>query len=104
MLNIMSFNESVKKEIIFKNKRNPNLIIRVQKLPNGRIESIENKSNFRFPFKVGQLINRNIENWACNNNFYIDGKDPCGEKKIFGVRTKDVSKGHEWRHIFPNKF
>ena len=34
----------------------------------------------------------------------MDGKDTCPEKKIFGVRAKDVPQGHEWRHIFPNKF
>ena len=28
----------------------------------------------------------------------MDGKDTCPEKKIFGVRAKDVPQGHEWRH------
>ena len=58
----------------------------------------------RFPFSVGQLLQRNVEVWACNNNFLMDDKDTCPEKKIFGVKPSDVPKGHEWRTIYPNKF
>jgi hypothetical protein len=47
---------------------------------------------------------RSIETWACNNGFKIDGKDPCPEKKIFGIRAKDIPQGHELRMLFPNKF
>ena len=72
--------------------------------PDRRISEIENKTGIRFPFVVGQPLNRNIEVWACNNNFLIDGQDTCPEKKIFGVRSSDVPQGHEWRHIFPHKF
>jgi hypothetical protein len=96
--------ESIGTEIVFKGKRNPNLVIMVKKGPDGRITSIVNKSGIRFPFQIGQLFQRNIETWACNNNFYMDGKDTCPEKKIFGVRASDVPKGHEWRHIYPNRF
>jgi hypothetical protein len=90
--------------IIFTNKRNPRLVITIQLDPKRRISEIENKTGIRFPFSVGQPLNRNIEVWACNNNFLMDGKDTCPEKKIFGVRASDVPQGHEWRHIFPNKF
>lgn len=93
-----------KNEIIFTGKRNPRLSIIVKISPDRRISEIENKTGIRFPFVVGQPLNRNIEVWACNNNFLMDGKDTCPEKKIFGVRSSDVPKGHEWRHIFPNKF
>ncbi len=96
--------ESVETEIVFKGKRNPNLVIMVKKGTDGRIAAIVNKSGIRFPFQVGQLLQRNIETWACNNNFYMDGKDTCPEKKIFGVKAKDVPQGHEWRTVFPNKF
>lgn len=95
---------SYEKKVIFTNKRNTNLIITVTKTPDGRITSIENTTGIRFPFSVGQFMQRNVETWACNNNFLMDGKDTCPEKKIFGVRTKDVPQGHEWRFIFPNKF
>ena len=91
------------REINFTHKRNPRLQIRIT-VSGGRISNIENDSSIRFPFVVGQGLNRNIEVWACNNNFLMDGKDTCPEKKIFGVRAKDVPQGHEWRHIFPNKF
>jgi hypothetical protein len=90
--------------ITFTNKRNPRLVITIQLDTKRRISEIENKTGIRFPFSVGQLLNRNIEVWACNNNFLMDGKDTCPEKKIFGVRASDVPQGHEWRHIFPNKF
>jgi hypothetical protein len=92
------------KEIIFTGKRNPRLVIVVKISPDRRISEIENKTGIRFPFVVGQPLNRNIEVWACNNNFLMDGKDTCPEKKIFGVRASDVPQGHEWRHIFPHKF
>lgn len=93
-----------KNEIIFTGKRNPRLNIIVKISPDRRISEIENKTGIRFPFVVGQPLGRNIEVWACNNNFLMDGQDTCPEKKIFGVRASDVPKGHEWRHIFPNKF
>jgi len=70
----------------------------------GRIESIDNPRGMRFPWSMGQAINRSLETWACNNGFTINGNDPCPEEKIFGVKTSDVSRGHEWRMIFPNKF
>jgi len=94
----------LQREVIFTHKRNPNLEIAVTKSLDGRIINIENNSSIRFPFSVGQILNRNVEVWACNNNFLMDNKSTCPEKKIFGVRTKDVPQGHEWRHIYPNKF
>lgn len=97
--------ESVyERKVRFTNKRNPRLEIVVTKTQDGRITNIENKTGIRFPFSVGQILNRTAEVWACNNNFLMDGKDTCPEKKIFGVRAKDVPQGHEWRHIFPHKF
>jgi hypothetical protein len=92
------------REVVFTNKRNPRLVITIKKNPDGRITGIENETGIRFPFSVGQLLQRNVEVWACNNNFLMNGKDTCPEKKIFGVKTKDVPQGHEWRHIFPHKF
>ena len=92
------------REVVFTNKRNPRLVIKVKKNPDGRITGIQNETGMRFPFSVGQILNRTAEVWACNNNFLMDGKDTCTEKKIFGVRAKDVPQGHEWRHIFPHKF
>jgi hypothetical protein len=92
------------REVVFVGKRNPSLKISVFKTPDGRITKIDNKSHIRFPFNVGQVLNRNVETWACNNNFTMDGKDTCPEEKIFGIRKSDVPQGHEWRHIFPHKF
>jgi hypothetical protein len=92
------------REVVFTNKRNPRLVIAIKKNPDGRITEIQNETGMRFPFSVGQILNRTAEVWACNNNFLMDGKDTCPDKKIFGIKTKDVPQGHEWRHIFPHKF
>ena len=91
-------------EIVFTGKRNPRLVIKVLKSPDGRIKEIENETGIRFPFSVGQILNRNVEVWACNNNFLMDGKDMCPEEKVFGIRKKDIPQGHELRMMFPGKF
>lgn len=87
---------------VFQSKRTRREI--TVKVQGGRITEVENDSDVRFPFQEGSMWNRNIETWACNNNFYLDGEDTCPDKKIFGVRAKDVPQGHEWRIMFPNKF
>lgn len=92
------------KVITFTGSRNPNLIIKVTKSPDGRITSIENKQNLRFPFNVGQSFTRNIETWASNNNFLIDGKDVGPEKKVMGIKVSDIPQGHELRTMYPSKF
>ena len=84
--------------------RKPLYKVLIDAMKDGRITEIENETGIRFPFSVGQLLQRNVEVWACNNNFLMDGKDTCPDKKIFGIKTKDVPQGHEWRHIFPHKF
>jgi len=89
---------------VFTNKNNPRIVITVHKGPDGRIGAIDNPQRVRFPFLLGQIMSRNIETWACNNNFLINGEDPCPEQKIFGVKASQVPQGHEWRRIFPNKF
>jgi len=70
----------------------------------GRIKDILNNAGVRFPFAVGQSYTRSIESWACHNGFKIDGEDPCPEEKIFGIRKKDIPRGHELRLLFPSKF
>jgi hypothetical protein len=89
------------KEMILTSRQNREIRISIE---GGRITSIDNQSGVRFPWTVNQPINQGIKTWACNNGFKIDGQDPCPEKKIFGVRAKDVPMGHEWRTLFPNKF
>lgn len=106
MRHLRRFSESVtmETEVTFVSKRNSNLAFSVFKTPDGRITRIEGNKNTRFPFRVGQIFNRSIEVWACNNNFLMNGNDTCSKKKVFGVNQKDIPKGHEWRTIFPNKF
>lgn len=97
---------NVEREIKFVSKRNRTVAFNVYKNPDGRITRIEkpNHVHVNFPFKIGQILNRNVETWACNNSFYINGKDTCPEEKVFGIRKSDIPHGHELRHLFPNKF
>lgn len=105
MKHLKSFNESYQeKEIEFTHKQNSNKVIMVKKSPDGKITAIVNKANVRFPFQIGQSFTQNIQTWACNNNFLIDGVDPCPDKKVFGIKTKDIPIGHELRKLYPNKF
>lgn len=72
---------------------------------NGRFSQIDNQAGIKFPFSVGQIFTRSVETWAENNHFLWNGKDiEKDNRKIFGVRTKDVPMGHEWRLLFPGKF
>lgn len=89
------------REIVFTSRQNREIKIKVQE---GKIKDIDNQAGIRFPFHIGQQFNRSIETWACTNNFKIDGMDPCPEKKIFGIRAKDIPQGHELRMMYPNKF
>jgi hypothetical protein len=108
MKHLKPFNikESIKteKEIVFTGKRNPRLRFSVFKTPDGRITRIENEMNIRFPFNVGQILNRGVETWACNNNFLIDGKDTCPEEKVMGIKVSDIPQGHQLRYLYPHKF
>jgi hypothetical protein len=72
----------------------------------GKIERIDNPDNWKVPFFVGQPVTVFMKGWACSHGFKWNGDDPCdpGEKKVFGVKSKYIPKGHEWRTIFPNKF
>lgn len=93
---------SQEKTIVLESIRNrARIILSIQA---GRIQTIDNPRGIRFPWSEGQTLNRSLETWACNNGFTINGKDPCPEEKIFGIKTSDIPKGHEWRMIFPNKF
>lgn len=89
---------------VFTHKNNPSIVITVTKSPDGRILTVDNPRHVRFPFAIGQIMSRNIETWACNHDFLINGHDPCPEQKIFGIKASDVPRGHELRRIFPNKF
>jgi hypothetical protein len=94
-------NYSNEKEIILTSRQNRDIRITVL---GGRIQAIDNNSGVNFPFHVGQLYMRNVELWATNNSFSINGVAPKSEKKIFGIRTKDIPNGHELRMLFPGKF
>jgi len=92
------------RKVEFTGKRNPNLKITVTKTPDGRIVEIENERNINFPFKVGQILNRNHEVWACNNNYFVNDKDTCPEEKIHGIKISDILQRHDLRLLHPGKF
>lgn len=102
MKNILLFEMfSNKREIILTSRQGRDINIT---LLGGRIDTIDNESGVNFPFSVGQQYTRSIETWACNNGFKMDGKDPCPEEKIFGMRKRDIPPGHELRMLYPSKF
>lgn len=98
---ILYENFSRQREMILTSRQGREIIVMLEA---GRITHIENQSGVNFPWVVGQSYNRSIETWACNNGFKIDGESPCPEEKIFGIRAKDIPKGHELRLIYPHKF
>lgn len=91
-------------KVILSKKVNPFIKIIIKKYPDGRIVDIKIPSGIRFPFSVGQISNRDIETWACVNGYLIDGINPCGEEKVFGIKVSDIPKGHELRMLYPHKF
>jgi hypothetical protein len=92
------------KIVIFKHKNNPRLVITVKAYPSMSIAEIDNPQNVRFPYVVGQVLNMGHRTWACNNGYLVNDEDPCPEKKIFGMRAKDIPQGHPLRHLYPGKF
>lgn len=86
---------------------NSNRLIKFE-VQGGKIINLENNSGIRFPYVEGQNYNRGIETWCCNNNFTMKRNEQdvqvCPDKKIFGIRTKDVPRGDIWRTIYPDKF
>ncbi len=98
-------NWSREETIVLSRKNRPNLEITI-KITNGRIEEIDNESGERFPFFIGQPVTVWMKGWACNNGFLWNGEDPCdrGDEKVFGIKTKDIPKGHFLRQAFPSKF
>ena len=102
MKNLLLFEAfSQEKKIILTSRQNRDINIT---LLGGRIGTIDNESGVNFPFSVGQQYTRSIETWACNNGFKMDGKHPCPDQKVVGIRTKDIPQGHELRMLFPSKF
>jgi hypothetical protein len=73
-------------------------------IESGRIKEIKNEGVVGFPFREGQMLQRNVYDWACNHHFTIDGEDPCPEEKIYGIRKKDIPIGHPLRLAYPSKF
>jgi hypothetical protein len=95
---------SGQKIVVFSKKVNPQVTITVKTYPNGQITDIENEYEVRFPYSVGQVLNMGHRTWACSNGYMVNDEDPCGEKKIFGMRASDIPPGHELRTLFPHKF
>lgn len=94
-------NYTNERTITLTSRQNKPLVIT---LLGGRIQSIDNKTGVNFPWKVGQSYTRSVETWACNNGFKIDGKSPCPEEKVFGIKKSYIPKGHWIRMAYPHKF
>lgn len=92
------------KLVTFTKKNNRAIKIEVKVYPSMSIYQIDNPRNERFPYVVGQVLNMGHRTWACNNGWLVNDEDPCPEKKIFGMRAKDIPEGHPLRHLYPSKF
>lgn len=69
-----------------------------------KIDFINSKKIY-FPFREGgRLSLSKLSDWACENDFLVNGKDTCQEDKVFGIRASDVPQGHPLRYAYPNKF
>ena len=97
----MLFENFKEEEITLTSKQNRDIKISVKQ---GKIMTVDNKSGVNFPFKQGQMYNASVKSWAKNNNFKWNGQNLDDEKKVFGIKAKDIPKGHELRTMFPNKF
>lgn len=106
MRNIQNYSEYGERIVRFVGKRNTRRAFNVHKTPDGRITKIEMPGHVHvnFPYSVGQVMNRGVETWACNNDFYMDGKDTCPEERIFSIRKSDIPEGHDLRRLYPGKF
>lgn len=91
-------------ELVFTLKNRPSITITIKLTPDHRIETIDNPHNMRFPYKVGQLLQRGYEIWACHNNYLVNGESTCPEEKIFGIKKSDIPKEHPLRLMYPSKF
>ena len=70
----------------------------------GKIESILNKTRLDFPFVVGHPVQLPfIKAWANRTGFKIEGES-TPDKKVFGIKTRDIPMGHELRRVYPNRF
>lgn len=90
--------------IVFTKEISPSIKITIKVSRDGRISKITNERKLKFPYVKGQPFNRGLETWACVNGFLMDGKNMCGEKKVFGVKVSDYPQGHPVRLMYPGKF
>lgn len=90
--------------IVFTKEFNPSFTVTIKVSRDGRISDITNERKVRFPYSKGQPYNRGLETWACINGYLMDGKNMCGEKKVFGVKVSDYPQGHPVRLMYPGKF
>jgi hypothetical protein len=91
-------------EIILTSRRGRTIELIIR---HGKIDSVNNNSDVYFPFVESQPFQIPfLKSWACHNGFKWNGEDSCKptEKKIFGIKTKDVPIGHSLRHAYPRKF
>lgn len=96
-------NEGKNRTVELTHKHNRSLKITFD-IEGGRVKNIKKPNGIRFLFEEGQMYDRGIETWCCNNNYFLDGKDTCPEEKVFGIRKKDIPKGDPLRITYPNKF
>ena len=101
---------SYNKELVLQHKNRRDITITIVVDSNYIVTDIiyspkQTERMFRLPYKIGKRANlRFVEDWACKNDFLLNGRDTCPEKKVFGIKTSDIPQGHPLRYAYPNKF
>lgn len=91
-------------EVILTSNRGRDIKLTIR---HGKLEQIMNSADVYFPFVEGQPFQIPfLKGWACRNGFKWNGKSACepAEKKIFGIKAKDIPKGHPLRQVYRSKF
>lgn len=103
MKNLVSFNELASedtlKKFILTSKRTKSAKITIFVDREYRIVNIINEIKIIFPFKIDSTLRLvRLAKWACDNEFFVNGKDTCEEGKVFGISKSDIPQGHPLRY------
>lgn len=104
MKNLVSFNELASedtlKKFILTSKRTESAKITIFVDREYRIVDIINKIKIIFPFKINTTLRLvKLAKWACDNGYFVNGKNTCEEGKVFGISKSDIPQGHPLGYV-----
>lgn len=103
MKNLVSFNElasedTLKKFILTSKRTKSEITIFVD--IEYRIVYIVNEKKIIFPFKINTTLRLvKLAKWACDNGYFVNGKNTCEEGKVFGISKSDIPQGHPLGYV-----